>query len=248
MRRLFILSICTAAVAALNGCGPSYPKCETDAHCAEHNEVCVQGQCQECGRDQDCKDGFVCRANACVPKPECETRADCGACSICQDEKCVPECSTDDQCAEGMQCKSGCCAEPPKPECLSDADCAADMRCQNERCVEVPKPVCQLQTVNFEYNEYSLTAAARALLDANADCIRSKGGVITLAGHADERGTEEYNLHLGEKRANSVKRYLQNLGVPNASLRTVSYGEERPANTGHDEGAWAENRRVEFNE
>jgi peptidoglycan-associated lipoprotein len=240
---------CSAALLlALTGCGPTYPKCEKDEHCSEKNEVCVQGQCQECGQDQDCKDGFVCRGNACVPKPECETRADCGACSICSDEKCVPECSSDDQCAEGLECKSGCCTQPPKAECLSDADCPSQMRCQSDRCIDVPKPVCQLQTVNFEYNEYNLTTAARAVLDANVACIRTKSGVVTLAGHADERGTEEYNLHLGEKRANSVKRYLQNLGVSATSLRTVSFGKERPANPASNEAAWAENRRVEFND
>ncbi len=246
MKRFLILTTCASALLALSSCGPKYPQCEQDEHCAEHNEVCVQGQCQECGMDQHCKDGFICRENACVPKPECEANSDCGSCSVCKDEKCVPECANDGQCGDSMVCQGGCCA--PKPECLSDADCSEGMRCQSQKCAEIPKPVCQLQTVNFDYNEFKLTAAARSLLDSNAECIRSKDGVITLAGHADERGTEEYNLHLGEKRANAVKRYLQNLGVPENKMKTISYGEERPANPGHDEDAWAENRRVEFNE
>ena len=246
MKRLLTLTTFAAALIALTSCGPKYPQCEKDEQCAEHNEVCVQGQCQECGIDQHCKEGFICRENACVPKPECESNADCGSCSVCKDEKCVPECSSDSQCGDSMVCQGGCCAS--KPECLSDADCSEGMRCQSQKCAEIPKPVCQLQTVNFDYNEFKLTTAARAQLDSNAECIRSKSGTITLAGHADERGTEEYNLHLGEKRANSVKRYLQNLGVPESRLKTISYGEERPANPGHDEEAWAENRRVEFNE
>ena len=74
----------------------------------------------------------------------------------------------------------------------------------------------------------------------------SGSGRIELAGHADERGTEEYNLQLSQKRAASVKKYLVDLGVPASSLKTVGYGENRPAAQGSDEEAWAANRRVEF--
>jgi peptidoglycan-associated lipoprotein len=72
--------------------------------------------------------------------------------------------------------------------------------------------------------------------------------VIVLAGHCDERGTEEYNLHLGERRANSVKKYLAAMGIEPNRLKAVSYGKERPVNFNHSEEAWAENRRVEFGE
>lgn len=249
MKRLLLIAACAVATLALNSCGgPQYPQCETDEHCAEHGEFCVQGQCQECGVDENCKDGFVCRENACVPKPECQSSDECGKCSMCKDEKCVPECTEDSQCGDGRECRSGCCADIP--QCVTDADCDSGQRCQKSKCVspDEASPVCNLSTVRFDYNEHSLSAAARASLDANAECIRAMDGVVTLAGHADERGTEEYNLHLGEKRANAVKRYLLNLGVPEARLRTISYGEERPLNKGHTEKAWEENRRVDFSD
>jgi peptidoglycan-associated lipoprotein len=67
-----------------------------------------------------------------------------------------------------------------------------------------------------------------------------------LEGHADERGTREYNLALGERRANSVSQIFQSLGVPADAIRTISYGEERPVSMGQDEGAWSLNRRVEI--
>ena len=69
---------------------------------------------------------------------------------------------------------------------------------------------------------------------------------VTIAGHADERGSDEYNLALGNRRAASAKRYLENKGVDGSRLDVVSYGEERPLNPGSDEAAWAQNRRDEF--
>ena len=71
-------------------------------------------------------------------------------------------------------------------------------------------------------------------------------GSVVIEGNTDERGSEEYNLALGERRADTVKRYLVDLGVPSARLSTVSFGESRPAVQGHDESAWRYNRRVEF--
>lgn len=234
---------------ALTACPPSYPKCETDNHCQAdgRTEVCVDGQCQECGQDTDCKAGFVCRANKCVPKPECTSHQDCAPGSKCEAEKCVPGCDTDAQCPSGQGCREGQCA--PKAECASDDDCPAGQSCDaNGQCVTSTAQACTLQTVRFEFNESSLTPEARAMLEQNADCLRRKGTTVTLEGHADERGTEEYNLHLGEKRANAVKKFLVTLGVESVKLKTVSYGEERPINPAANEAAWSENRRVEFAE
>jgi peptidoglycan-associated lipoprotein len=69
---------------------------------------------------------------------------------------------------------------------------------------------------------------------------------VTIEGHCDERGTDEYNIALGERRANSAKRYLVNLGVDSSRLETVSYGEEKPVDSGHNEAAWKKNRRAHF--
>jgi len=105
-----------------------------------------------------------------------------------------------------------------------------------------------LETVYFDFDRYEIRSDARTRLRGNADAIKANvsWGVITIEGHCDERGSEEYNLALGERRANAVKRYLVDLGVPSSRLRTVSFGEAKPAVVGHDESAWRYNRRAEF--
>jgi peptidoglycan-associated lipoprotein len=101
-------------------------------------------------------------------------------------------------------------------------------------------------TVRFDFDRDNLRPDAQTALDAKAACYAAGTATIRLEGHADERGTTDYNLALGQRRADSVKRYLQGKGVAAGRLSTVSFGEERPANNGHSEGAWAENRRVEI--
>ncbi|HEY5657601.1 MAG TPA: peptidoglycan-associated lipoprotein Pal [Myxococcota bacterium] len=98
----------------------------------------------------------------------------------------------------------------------------------------------------FDFDRFDIRADARPVLRANADAIGKASGVVTIEGHCDERGSSEYNLALGERRANAVKRYLVDLGVSSSKLRTVSFGEERPAVQGHDESAWRYNRRADF--
>jgi len=104
----------------------------------------------------------------------------------------------------------------------------------------------ELQVVYFDFDSAVLRDDARAALKKNAEVIRGAGSaVITIEGHTDERGTEEYNLALGERRADAVRAYLVDLGIPNSRLRTVSFGEAKPAVMGHDEAAWKWNRRAE---
>ncbi len=103
------------------------------------------------------------------------------------------------------------------------------------------------QTVYFDYDSAEIREDSRGGLRQNADKLNAGNlGVVTVEGHCDERGSTEYNLALGERRANAVKRYLVDLGVPSNNLRTVSFGEERPAVQGHDESAWRYNRRGDF--
>jgi peptidoglycan-associated lipoprotein len=106
----------------------------------------------------------------------------------------------------------------------------------------------ELKPVYFDYDRSTLRPDAAATLKANAEAIRNfpSWAVVTVEGNCDERGTEEYNLALGDRRADAVKRYLVTLGVPESRLRTVSYGELKPAVQGHDETAWSQNRRAEF--
>lgn len=97
--------------------------------------------------------------------------------------------------------------------------------------------------VFFDYDQYTLRADARATLDRQAAWLKQYGAVRVLVdGNADERGTREYNLALGTRRANSVKDYLVSAGVAAARIDTVSYGKERPIATGSDEASWAQNR------
>jgi peptidoglycan-associated lipoprotein len=105
-----------------------------------------------------------------------------------------------------------------------------------------------VQTVYFDYDSYALRTEALELLRQNAEKLKQIPGVIVqIEGHCDERGTQEYNLALGERRALAVREHLIRLGVSGDRMVTISYGEEDPANPGHTESAWAMNRRSEFN-
>jgi peptidoglycan-associated lipoprotein len=96
----------------------------------------------------------------------------------------------------------------------------------------------------FEYNDSSLSSDAQTALTNSATWLKKNGQYnLLIEGHCDERGTEQYNLALGDRRANQAKEYLVTLGVDAARIRTVSYGEERPFDPGHDESAWSKNRR-----
>jgi len=101
-----------------------------------------------------------------------------------------------------------------------------------------------VQDAFFEFNESTLSAAAQTALTSSANWLKKNGQYnLLIEGHCDERGTEQYNLALGDRRANQAKEYLVTLGVDAGRIRTVSYGEERPFDPGHDESAWAKNRR-----
>lgn len=104
-----------------------------------------------------------------------------------------------------------------------------------------------LKTVYFAYNSEAIDDTARATLQANAAWLKSHNKyTVEIGGHCDERGSIGYNVALGDRRATAAKDYVTGLGVPAGQLVAVSYGEERPAELGHDEAAWAKNRRAEF--
>jgi peptidoglycan-associated lipoprotein len=103
------------------------------------------------------------------------------------------------------------------------------------------------QPVFFALDSSEIDAAGQQVLNANAEILKKyPTWVITIEGHADERGTAEYNLALGDRRAVSARTYLVSLGIPGDRLRTVSYGKEFPFDPGHTEAAWAKNRRAQF--
>lgn len=105
-----------------------------------------------------------------------------------------------------------------------------------------------LKTVYFDFDRYEIRPDQKTTLQGNSDKLKGDLSrfALVVEGHCDERGTSEYNMALGDRRANAAKQYLVGLGVPAARIRTISYGEERAADGGHNETAWAKNRRAEF--
>jgi peptidoglycan-associated lipoprotein len=107
--------------------------------------------------------------------------------------------------------------------------------------------VLNLEKVFFEFDAYTLTTQSREILARNAEWLRQNPAAsLTIEGHCDERGSDEYNLALGQRRADAAKNYLVSLGIAAERLSGISYGEERPAAAGSDESVWSQNRRAEF--
>jgi len=108
-------------------------------------------------------------------------------------------------------------------------------------------PALVMKDINFDFDKYNIRENDAAILKENTAWFKANAGKkARVEGHCDERGTVEYNLVLGQKRADSAKNFLVNLGVDGKFLETVSYGKEQPLDPGHDEAAWAKNRRVHF--
>jgi peptidoglycan-associated lipoprotein len=104
-----------------------------------------------------------------------------------------------------------------------------------------------LHKIFFDFDSFLLTQPSKEKLQKNARVLQAQPEIrITIEGHTDERGSSTYNLALGEKRAQAARAYLQNLGIAAERIRVVSYGEEKPAQEGQSEEAWAQNRRAEF--
>jgi len=237
MHRSMLLAVPVLALF-LAGC-PAKPKdgeCKTSEDCSAqegYGKTCVEGRCQECGQDTDCKAGFVCRSLKCVPRPECERSDDCPAGKACQSGKCMTV------------------APPPAPppECTNDSACPSGKACQAGKCVTSEPQSCpsgggKLLPVFFAFDRAVLTPESQAILTKNAACIKDRAfAKVTVEGNADDRGTVEYNLQLGQRRAEAAKKFLVNLGVPAKSIKTVSFGKERPSCTEATESCWQQNRR-----
>ena len=104
-----------------------------------------------------------------------------------------------------------------------------------------------MQRAFFDYDRSDLRSDAKALIDGNVAMMSKHAGMkVEVQGHADERGTTQYNMALGQRRANQVVRYMESNGISASRLRAVSYGEESPLSMGSDEDAWTQNRRAEF--
>jgi len=113
--------------------------------------------------------------------------------------------------------------------------------------IEPEKPQHQFREVNFDFDRYDLRQDAKEILAGHAQALKENPSLrLRIEGHCDERGTTEYNLALGERRAFAVKNYFIVYGIDAARLSTISYGEEKPLDPRHDEEAWAKNRRAAF--
>ena len=115
---------------------------------------------------------------------------------------------------------------------------------------QAPAPAPAVETLSdiyFDFDRYSIRDEGLKALDKNAKLLAGDAGLkVVIEGHCDERGTEEYNIALGEKRAQAVKKYLTIRGVDSSRIKVVSYGNEKPFCTGHDEECWQSNRRAHF--
>jgi peptidoglycan-associated lipoprotein len=108
-------------------------------------------------------------------------------------------------------------------------------------------PETSVRDINFDFDSSIIRPDAREILKVNADfLLKNRAASIVIEGHCDERGTAEYNMALGQRRAQETKKYLVNLGIKKSTIRTISYGEERPLDPGNTEEAWAKNRRAHF--
>lgn len=247
----FVLAASTLIALVFSmGCGPKYPDCSSDEHCKERGEYCVNKMCRPCADDSHCStndackfcgEGYTCqRQSGC-----CTSDLDCpgGKCYSVEGSvtgECGPKCRSGADCPPGTVCKNGQCV--PDVECNSDADCPAGKKCVNGSCV---MSECVAEAVYFDFDDANIRRDQKPTLESNADCIKRRNQAVTVEGHCDERGTDEYNMALGQRRARSAQRYLQNLGV-SGNVRTISYGEERPVCSTSSEDCWSRNRRAEF--
>lgn len=186
--------------------------------------------------------------------PKCDEDDDCKEGEFCVQQQCQ-QCRDDDDCAQGMQCADGRC-DPLEGYCEGTGDCGEGEECQNNRCTTVTQAEedlqlptdegpCALQPVYFSFDSDALESSARDVLQSNAQCIRERElESVHLTGLTDPRGTEEYNLALGSRRAEATKQYLVSLGVDRENISVSSMGEEMAE--GSDDASWEKDRRVVF--
>ncbi|TRZ56836.1 MAG: peptidoglycan-associated lipoprotein Pal [Rhodocyclaceae bacterium] len=156
---------------------------------------------------------------------------------------------------------SGCSSEPAKPVVPSNTQVPATKPAAPVAVSPVPPAIVESEaqrlgrglkllsgkSVYFSYDDYSVKAEFQDLIKQHLELLKASPSFsLTVEGNADERGSVEYNLALGQKRAEAVKRNLKMLGLPEAKVEAISYGKEKPRAVCHEEKCWAENRRVDF--
>jgi peptidoglycan-associated lipoprotein len=244
-----VLRAALAAVfgVALAACGSESKKpgsCKADKDC-KTGQVCSENKCVECTADSQCPAGKRCSANACISAPQCTKDDQCPTGQVCQAGKCK-SCAVDSECGPGGSCEAGACKKAAK--CAKDEDCADDEDCVNGFCRKAGAgaggdAACPLATVYFGHDQAMILDSEKERLDQNSQCIEKtpKEKQVYLLGHTDTSGTEEYNIALSERRAQTVADYVSRLGVDPARLHVVPKGETEPTGLGDDK-----DRRCEF--
>ncbi|PWB61362.1 MAG: peptidoglycan-associated lipoprotein [Deltaproteobacteria bacterium] len=144
----------------------------------------------------------------------------------------------------GQQPPGGIVSEPVKPESPAAGKQMAAAEAGAAVTKEMPSAFAD---IHFDFDKSFIREDARPVLSQVADYLKkNKGAKLQIEGHCDERGTAEYNMALGDRRAESARAYLASLGVPASALSTVSFGKEKPVDPGHNDAAWAKNRRAHF--
>jgi peptidoglycan-associated lipoprotein len=199
--------------------------------------------CQKKGGTATCKNDADCRVDATGKE----------VAGICYMGKCE-ECAEDTDCSDLKQCVSNRCVSA----CQADADCGSNERCQNSYCVASStgdnknawaQGECrEIEKVYFDFDRYEIKAEYKDQVSKLAKCLENNPGyMVSIEGHTDDRGTPSYNMVLGQKRADSVKNHLKTAwGIATERVKTLSYGEQKPAVNESTEYAWQQNRRAEF--
>lgn len=225
-------------------CGdPSRQKCE--------GYRCVQKTCADvvCPSPKRCDPntlscGFICNADG-------ENPCDGDPCKVCKSHVCVakpPVCTKDTDCTDPKKiCKNpGTCQAECVPGCSpTKNNCGADEKCENGTCIKVS---CTPSKIYFDLDKSYIRGDAKSALRSNLDCFNKRKNMkILIEGHCDERGTRDYNIQLGKRRARSTKKFVQQLGIDAGRLCTVSKGKEEPevANASTEEDH-QKNRRAVF--
>ncbi len=254
---------CLALTIGLTGCKPPpYPQCKKDKHCkAELGEKCVEKNCQECAKNEECAAkgaNFVCQEFHCkdpaVKGPAggeigdpCTAQPDCTGGWACAEGKCAM-CTDDAQC-NGSPCNvtTGRCSDTG--QCQTDDQCGMDEICDGNTCVfsGVEGPAtgpCGLDAVYFGFDGESVGDKQAEELKTLAACIVQQNKNVILEAHADNVGTEEYNIQLADRRGTAVKKLLIDNGVPEALLQVISKGDLEAQGATEDQRS--KERRVQF--
>lgn len=248
-------------------------KADKDGNSAKAQYYCVNSKCEQCRTGKDCSarqkcDGYrcvekTCADIVCVGGKRCnpntlsceyicnadgENPCDGDKCKVCKSHQCVPKqpaCQDSNGCPGNQVCKNGGTCDAVCTTGCDTVKCKPPNSCVNDVCTP---PSCDMRNIYFDFNRALIRSDARSALKENAECAgKQKNKKVLIEGHCDERGTAEYNIQLGKRRARAAKKYLSNLGVDSSRICTVSKGKEEPvvsnATTGADH---QKNRRGVF--